>query len=136
MALQKTVSLRTVVHKNRLKAGFDARNRSLVYVALGDLPGSAFDIKFFQILFFDYSDPTFFRINRINKDFDAHKVLAPNAFINDMVIKFAKFRQISNLLIYLPEYEIVNNKSNNFSNAIACDLSLNLTDSLAIVIIL
>ena len=53
-----------------------------------------------------------------------------------MVIKSASLRQISDLLIYLPEYEIVNNKSNNFSNAIACDLSLNLTDSLAIVIIL
>ena len=53
-----------------------------------------------------------------------------------MMIKFAALSRISNFLIYSPEYEIVNNKSNDFSDAIACDLSLYLTDSLAIVIIL
>jgi hypothetical protein len=53
-----------------------------------------------------------------------------------MVIKVANLSRISNPLIYSPEYEIVNNKSNDFSDAIAGDLSLNLTDSLAIVIIL
>jgi hypothetical protein len=53
-----------------------------------------------------------------------------------MMIKFTGLSRISNSLIYLPEYEIVNNKSNDFSDAIACDLSLYLTDRLAIVIIL
>jgi hypothetical protein len=130
------VSLGTIIHKNRLKAGFDSRNLSFVYIALSDLPGSAFDIKFFQIPFFDYGNPTFFRINRINKDLDAHVVLTPNALINDMVIKFADSGGIFNTLNYSPEYEIVNNKSNDFSYAMACDLSLYLTDSLAIVIIL
>jgi hypothetical protein len=115
MALQKAVPFSTVVHKNRLKAWLDSRNRSFVYIALGDLPGSALDIKFFKIFCFDDSDPTFFRINRINKDLDAHKVLTPNSFISDMVIKFADLSRISNPLIYLPEYEIVNNKSNDFS---------------------
>jgi hypothetical protein len=47
---------------------------------VGDFPRTAFDMEIFEFVVFDLGDPAFFRVDRINQNFDTHKffpVLAP-----------------------------------------------------------
>jgi hypothetical protein len=65
--------LGAVVHEHGLQAGFDSGYDSFINVALGNFPGSAFNIKLFQFVGFYCCDPTFFRVDSIDEDLNTHK---------------------------------------------------------------
>jgi hypothetical protein len=80
MFLQKAMSFGAIVDKDRLQRGFNAKNYSLVNIAVGNFPRTAFDMEIFEFVFFDLGNSAFFRVDRINQNFNIHiffPVVAP-----------------------------------------------------------
>jgi hypothetical protein len=74
--LQKTVPFGTIVDKDGLKAGLNARDNAFIYVAVGDLPKTAFNPEFFKFVVLNRCNSAFSRVDCVNQYLYAHKFLS------------------------------------------------------------